>query len=54
MALPLKGGIEMVAETLWNALNPENRVAIAVKFIDLEDDESTVKIINKYRRQKRA
>ena len=46
--LPLPGGIDAVAETIWNALNEENRVSLAVKFIDVEKNASTLRIINKY------
>ena len=45
--LPLKGKIYEVANTLWAALNEENRVALAVKFIEPNGDFYT-KIINKY------
>ena len=33
--LPLKGNIEEVANSIWEALNEENRVSLAVKFVDI-------------------
>jgi IMP cyclohydrolase len=46
--LPLGYSIDGVARTLWEALNPDNRVAIAVKFIEHDSGQSMVQIINKY------
>ncbi len=41
-------GIEATAEELWEALNEENRVSLAVKFIGVMGGESRIHIINKY------
>jgi hypothetical protein len=47
--LPLEGGIDSVATKIWDHLNPENRVALVTKFIDLSrNGETKVKIINAY------
>ena len=46
--LPLKGGIEKITKTIWKALNPENRVSLAVKFIDTRTGKSQMKIVNQY------
>ncbi len=43
--MPLKGGIEEIANYYWDALNLDNRVALVVKFIDPNGD-SNIKIIN--------
>lgn len=51
--LPLEGDIDTILETYWKALNEENRVSLAVKFIPIYGDnggKSMVKIINKYPR----
>ncbi len=45
--LPLRGTAENVAEEIWQTLNPENRVALAVKSIDLKNGQSFILIINK-------
>jgi len=45
--LPLKGNIDELAETFWAALNGDNRVSLAVKFI-YPDGNFQTKIINKY------
>ncbi len=46
--LPLEGDAEAIAQTIWAALNEENRVSLAVKFIDKRSAESTIHVINKY------
>ena len=46
--LPLDGDIEGVAESLWGALNKDNRVALAVKFIDLSSGASELGVLNRY------
>ena len=46
--LPLEGYIQDVAATFWNALNVDNRVSLAVKFISLASGDSTVEIVNKF------
>lgn len=46
--LPLFGDIDSVARRIWAALNEENRVSLAVKFINIEKRESSIKIINKH------
>jgi hypothetical protein len=45
--LPLRGDIEQVAVSLWHSLNPENRVAVAVKFIP-KKGTAVVRIINRF------
>lgn len=50
--LPLSGDIENIAETFWGALNPENRISLAVKFINRDTREVTIKVINKYAQKK--
>ena len=46
--MPLKGDIESVADSIWGALNEDNRVSLAVKFIDLKTGTSKIRIVNKY------
>jgi hypothetical protein len=46
--LPLPGDIYNVAQTIWDVLNEENRVSLAVKFIGIETRETFIEIINKY------
>jgi hypothetical protein len=47
--LPLVDGIHTIAQTIWNTLNEENRISLAVKFINIKTRESKIKIINKYK-----
>ena len=46
--LPLTGNIQEVAKNIWANLNEDNRVSIAIKFIDTETGKSQVIIINRY------
>lgn len=46
--LPLAGDIDQIAETMWDVLNEDNRISLAVKFIDVTNGESTIKVINKF------
>lgn len=47
--LPLVGDINTVAQTIWDSLNEENRVSLAVKFIDIKKRKSQIVVINKYK-----
>ena len=46
--LPLKSSMEPLTDELWDALNQENRVALAVKFIELKSGISSLTLRNKY------
>lgn len=46
--LPLTGDAHTVAHSIWDSLNEENRVSLAVKLIDRETDESVISVINKH------
>ncbi len=48
LLMPLVGGIKVIAQAYWAALNEANRVSLVVKFIDKMTGESRVHIINKY------
>ncbi len=39
--------IDEYADMLWNALNEDNKVSLFVRFIDLETNNATTRIINK-------
>lgn len=45
--LPIYNSIEKNIKTYWNTLNDDNKISLAVKFINLENNEQTLKIINK-------
>lgn len=49
MPLDQEHGIEEVAVDFWNALDDQNRVSLAVKFIEIGNGRSDIHIINKYR-----
>lgn len=48
LLVPLYGDTETIAEDYWGALNEDNRVSLAVKFIPMDGSKSTIHIINKY------
>ena len=43
----MSGGIDEFTDMLWENLNPENKVSLFVRFIDLEDGTSQTRIVNK-------
>ncbi len=45
--LPLRGAERQIAQTYWEALDPDNRVSLAVKFIPKEG-HSSMDVLNKY------
>ena len=45
-ALVLEGDIDTLTQTLWNALNQENRVSLFVRYIHWETGEEETRIIN--------
>jgi len=50
LLMPLEGNLQEIAGLFWKALDPENRVALVVKFIGMDNGsiKSRVHIINKY------
>jgi len=46
--VPLVGDPASIAETLWNALDADNRVSLCVKAIDPDDLVSEVVVVNQY------
>ena len=43
----ISGGIDEFTSLLWENLNPENKVSLFVRFVDLEDGRSETRIVNK-------
>ncbi len=48
LLMPLVGNARDIAQFYWNGLNEENRVALAVKSIEIGNGRSDIHIINKY------
>lgn len=46
--VPLKGEASQIAQTYWEALNEANKIALAVKNIDSQTQDSETMILNKY------
>jgi hypothetical protein len=46
--LPMTGGAPDVLNTLWDALDKDNRVSLAVKSVGITTGESTIYIANQY------
>ncbi len=49
LLVPLSGSITSIANLYWSKLNEENRISLAVKFIDVKTGKSKIHIINKYK-----
>jgi len=47
--LPLSGDPRAVLAQIWEALDAENRISLAVKSVDLESGRSTIEVVNAYR-----
>lgn len=47
--VPLSRDIDRIAEEYWQALNADNRVALAVKTINVRDNSYAIRIVNKFR-----
>ena len=48
LLLPCAGDSDEVLHTYWEALNPENRIAIAVKQLPLQGGASNLKVLNRF------
>jgi IMP cyclohydrolase len=48
--MPLIGNADEILRTYWHALNPENRVSLAVKFIYGRSRTSEIYVINRFRK----
>lgn len=46
--LTLQGSAEHIAESLWSALDSDNRISLAVRWIDPSTVQSDVVVINRY------
>ena len=47
--VPLAADIGRIADEYWAALNAENRVALAVKTINVRDNTFSIRIVNRFR-----
>ena len=45
--VPLRGDIDSFTQAVWDNLNPDNKVSLFVRFIDLGSGESETRIVNK-------
>ena len=45
--IDIKGDIDEFTNTIWNALNADNKISLYVRFVDLETGESENRMINK-------
>ena len=43
----LRGDIDSFTQAVWDNLNPDNKVSLFVRFIDLGSGESETRIVNK-------
>jgi len=49
LLMPLEGDGEAIAQTYWNALNRDNRIALAVRTIEV-DGSASVQVINRFKK----
>jgi len=47
-ALPLAGSTDQIRDTLWANLNPDNRISLVVKEIQIRGGASQFTVVNKY------
>lgn len=45
--LDIEGDIDSFTQMIWNSLNPENKVSLFVRFVDLADGTCETRIVNK-------
>lgn len=45
--IELSGGIDALADSLWESLNPDNKVSLFVRYVDLETGGTDTRIFNK-------
>ena len=43
----LAGDIDQITDKVWNSLNPDNKVSLFVRFIDIETGKFDTRIVNK-------
>ena len=43
----IKGNIDEFTDMLWNSLNPDNKVSLFVRYVNLEDNTEETRIVNK-------
>lgn len=48
----IEGSIDIFTELVWESLNPDNRVSLFVRYIDLKTNASESRIINRHERGK--
>jgi IMP cyclohydrolase len=48
VAVEIKGSIDEFTDSIWNALNAENKVSLWTRFIDLETGNYESRIVNKH------
>lgn len=45
----LEGDPDSFTDTVWNSLDPDNKVSLFTRFLDLETGEAVTRIVNKHR-----
>ena len=45
--MAISGDIDQFTQTVWNNLNPDNKVSLFTRFIDLSTGETATRILNK-------
>ena len=43
----LSGDIDTLTENVWNSLNPDNKVSLFVRYVNVKTGEAQTRIVNK-------
>lgn len=46
--IEIKDNIDAFSEKLWNSLNPDNKISLFVRFINIKDGQYQSRLLNKY------
>ena len=45
--MALSGDIDTLTENVWNSLNPDNKVSLFVRYVNVKTGEAQTRIVNK-------
>ena len=46
----ISGDLDTFTQTIWEALNPDNKISLFTRFVDLASGDTETRILNKYTR----
>lgn len=48
--MEISGDLDTFTQTIWEALNPDNKISLFTRFVDLASGDTETRILNKYTR----